>query len=70
MKWLLGELRRLQNTARWSYQGWASAWAREKSLRQWAVVNALSVALSLVVEMSAGEPDEIDLEEPEKLERQ
>jgi diacylglycerol kinase (ATP) len=55
MKWLLGELRRLQNTARWSYQGWASAWAREKSLRQWAVVNALSVALSLVVEMSAGE---------------
>jgi diacylglycerol kinase (ATP) len=55
MKWLWGELRRLQNTARWSYQGWVSAWAREKSLRQWTAVNALSVALSLVVDMTTGE---------------
>ena len=55
MKWLLNEMRRLKNTARWSYEGWASAWVREKSLRQWVWVNALSIALSLVVEMSAGE---------------
>ncbi len=55
MEWLLGEVRRLQNTARWSYEGWVAAWAREKSLRQWTLVNGLSIALSLVVEMSVAE---------------
>ncbi|MDZ7906748.1 MAG: diacylglycerol kinase [Cypionkella sp.] len=53
--WLSGEARRIGNTARWSYEGWVSAWAREKSLRQWTLVNVLSVALSLVVEMTTGE---------------
>jgi diacylglycerol kinase (ATP) len=52
---LKDEIQRLRNTARWSWQGWASAWAREKSLRQWAGVNALSVALSLMVDMTTGE---------------
>lgn len=55
MNWLRAELRRIGNTMRWSYEGWVSAWAREKSLRQWTLVNALSIALSLAVEMSAGE---------------
>lgn len=55
MTWLLNEIRRLKNTARWSYEGWASAWSREKSLRQWVGVNALSIALSLVVEMTTAE---------------
>jgi diacylglycerol kinase (ATP) len=55
MEWLLGEVRRLKNTARWSYDGWVSAWSREKSLRQWVGVNALSIALSLAVDMTTGE---------------
>ena len=52
---LWGEIQRLRNTARWSYEGWSSAWAREKSLRQWALVNVLSIALSLLVDMNAAE---------------
>jgi len=55
MEWLLAEARRIGNTARWSYEGWVAAWAREKSLRQWTLVNALSVALSLAVEMTTSE---------------
>ncbi len=55
MEWLWGEVRRIGNTLRWSYEGWVSAWAREKSLRQWTLVNALSVALSLAVDMTTGE---------------
>jgi diacylglycerol kinase (ATP) len=55
MNWLTGELRRLNNTALWSYQGWVAAWGREKSLRQWTLVNVLSIALSLVVTMTTGE---------------
>jgi diacylglycerol kinase (ATP) len=55
MEWLWSEVRRIGNTARWSYEGWVSAWAREKSLRQWTVVNALSIALSFAVEMTTGE---------------
>lgn len=55
MEWLLGEVRRIGNTARWSYEGWVAAWAREKSLRQWTLVNALSLALSLVVDITTPE---------------
>jgi diacylglycerol kinase (ATP) len=52
---LKDELRRLQNTARWSWQGWASAWVREKSLRQWAIVNLGSAALAFMLDLTAGE---------------
>lgn len=55
MEWLVGEVRRIGNTARWSYEGWVAAWRREKSLRQWTLVNALSVALSLAVDMTTPE---------------
>lgn len=55
MEWFRTEVRRIGNTARWSYEGWVSAWSREKSLRQWTAVNALSIALSLAVEMTTGE---------------
>ena len=55
MNWLLAEIRRIGNTATWSWEGWVSAWAREKSLRQWAVVNVASIALAMVVEMTPGE---------------
>ena len=53
--WLADEIRRLGNTCLWSWQGWVAAWASEKSLRQWFVVNLLSIALSLYVEMSPAE---------------
>lgn len=55
MEWLLAEIRRVGNTVRWSWEGWLSAWAREKSLRQWTLVNALSIGLSLMVEMAVAE---------------
>ncbi|EEW24538.1 diacylglycerol kinase [Rhodobacter ferrooxidans] len=52
---LWAELRRFGNTARWSWQGWRAAWASEKSLRQWTLVNLLSVGLMFFVEMTPGE---------------
>lgn len=55
MNWLMQELRRIGNTARWSWQGWRSAWAREKSLRQWTLVNILSAALALALPLTPGE---------------
>jgi diacylglycerol kinase (ATP) len=52
---LMDELRRLQNTARWSWQGWRSAWAREKSLRQWALLNVASAVLAFTLDLTPGE---------------
>ena len=49
------EIRRIGNTARWSWQGWCSTWAREKSLRQWVVVNVLSDTLAFILPLTTGE---------------
>jgi diacylglycerol kinase (ATP) len=53
--WIAAELRRFANTARWSWAGWRSAWATEKSLRQWTLANVISAALALVLDLSGGE---------------
>jgi diacylglycerol kinase (ATP) len=52
---LTAELRRLANTATWSWEGWCAAWATEKSLRQWTLVNALSAVLAFSLDLEAGE---------------
>ena len=52
---LTGELRRFANTCIWSLQGWRAAWATEKSLRQWTVINLLSVALALWLDLGLTE---------------
>lgn len=49
------ELRRVCNTVLWSWQGWRAAWASEKSLRQWSVVNLGSAALAFAIELTPGE---------------
>jgi diacylglycerol kinase (ATP) len=49
------EWRRFRNTVVWSWQGWRAAWASEKSLRQWTLVNVLSAAVTVAVEMTPGE---------------
>jgi diacylglycerol kinase (ATP) len=49
------EARRFANTVIWSWAGWRAAWASEKSLRQWTLVNLVSACLALSVEMTAGE---------------
>ena len=49
------ELTRIGNTARWSWQGWRSAWRNEKSLRQWTVVNLISLAFALILDLEGGE---------------
>jgi diacylglycerol kinase (ATP) len=53
--WILAEIRRLGNTSRFSWQGWASTWAREKSLRQWAALNALSAVLAVLINLTGAE---------------
>lgn len=50
-----GELERLTRNVGHSWRGWCAAWASEKSLRQWTVVNVLSLLLALVLDLSAGE---------------
>lgn len=49
------EARRIANTTIWSWQGWTAAWATEKSLRQWALVNVLSAAAALVLDLTTAE---------------
>lgn len=49
------ELKRFANTVKWSLEGWQSAWATEKSLRQWTVVNVLNLILAFVLPLSTGE---------------
>lgn len=51
----LEELRRLGRTSVWSWNGFRAAWASEKSLRQWALVNLLSAALAFALDLGAGE---------------
>lgn len=55
MTWLKAEIARIGNTARWSWQGWRSAWASEKSLRQWTFVNLLSAVLAMVLDLTGAE---------------
>ena len=46
---------RLANTVVWSWQGWRAAWASEKTLRQWSLVNVASAALTMAVPMTPAE---------------
>lgn len=55
MAWLKAEVKRIRNTARWSWQGWCAAWASEKSIRQWTAVNAVSAQLALILDLTGGE---------------
>lgn len=52
---IAAELRRFGRTALWSWDGWRAAWATEKSLRQWTVVNLLSAALALTLDLGTVE---------------
>ena len=52
---LRSEGRRFANTVIWSWHGWRAAWASEKTLRQWSVVNVLSAGLAFSIEMTAAE---------------
>lgn len=54
-EFLRREGRRLVDRLGWSVQGWRSAWASEKSLRQWTAVNIASAALAFALDLSAGE---------------
>lgn len=53
--WVMAEVRRIGNTTKWSWDGWRSAWVREKSLRQWTLVNVISAALAFSLDLTAGE---------------
>jgi diacylglycerol kinase (ATP) len=52
---LAGEIRRFADTCVWSLQGWRAAWASEKSLRQWTILNLISAALALSLDLTPGE---------------
>lgn len=52
---LAAESRRFLNTVIWSLDGWRAAWASEKSLRQWTVVNLGSAILAFSLRMTPGE---------------
>lgn len=52
---LAAEMRRFANTVIWSLDGWRAAWATEKTLRQWTVVNVLSAALAFTLDLTPAE---------------
>jgi diacylglycerol kinase (ATP) len=52
---LKAEARRLANTVIWSWDGFRAAWATEKTLRQWALANAVSVGLAFSLDLTPGE---------------
>lgn len=52
---LASEARRLANTVIWSWQGFAAAWATEKTLRQWTLANVLSAALAFSLDLTPAE---------------
>lgn len=49
---LRSEVRRFANTVIWSWDGWRAAWATEKTLRQWSLVNVLSAVLAFSLDLS------------------
>lgn len=49
------ELQRFANTVIWSWAGWRAAWASEKTLRQWSVVNILSATLAFSLDLTPAE---------------
>lgn len=53
--WLVAHVRRIGRTCLWSWQGWASAWATETSLRQWALANVLSAVAAFALDLTPGE---------------
>jgi diacylglycerol kinase (ATP) len=55
MNMLRAEARRFWNTCVWSWQGWTAAWASEKTLRQWTLVNILSAALAFWLDLTPAE---------------
>ncbi|WP_435258160.1 diacylglycerol kinase [Thioclava sp. FR2] len=49
------EAQRLTNTVIWSWQGWTAAWATEKTLRQWTLINVASAALAFSLDLTGAE---------------
>jgi diacylglycerol kinase (ATP) len=52
---LRNEAIRLKYTVIWSVDGWRAAWASEASLRHWTRLNAASVVLAMVLDLSSVE---------------
>ena len=52
---LTAEARRFANTVIWSWEGWRAAWATEKTLRQWTVVNLASALLAFSLDLTPAE---------------
>lgn len=52
---LKAEWQRFRNTVVWSLAGWQAAWQREKSLRQWTVVNVAFAIPAFALDLSGAE---------------
>lgn len=52
---VLAEVRRLGQTSAYSWQGFRAAWRSEKSVRQWMLVNMVSVVLAFTLDLSTGQ---------------
>ena len=55
MERVKAEIARFKNTCIWSVEGWLAAWRSEATLRQWTLVNVISVGLTFLVTMTPGE---------------
>ncbi|WP_323034629.1 diacylglycerol kinase [Pararhodobacter sp.] len=55
LSWLTAEARRFGKTCVWSWQGFAAAWASEKTLRQWTLANVISAGFVFWLPLSPAE---------------
>lgn len=46
---------RFLDRAKWSWDGWVMVWREEPSLQQWVIANVISLALALILDLSAAE---------------
>ncbi|MGB0960526.1 MAG: diacylglycerol kinase [Halocynthiibacter sp.] len=54
-KRMIAEGRRFWNTCVWSWEGWMASWRSEATLRQWTIINLISVGFTFAVDMTSVE---------------
>ena len=53
--WIITQMRRVQQRAIWSWDGFAHVYRTEGSLMQWLIANAVFAVLAFVLPLTAGE---------------
>lgn len=47
--------KKFKDRSKWSWEGWTMVWREESSLKQWVVINLISLTFMLILDLSGGE---------------